>query len=80
MPYHNYIKGDPDFNYLNRNNWGKGGLMEGSEPEQWSDYQAGIMFGWKVSRSIGIFIEGEYTDFWDSQIYQSNFGFNISFN
>jgi len=80
MPYHNYIKGDSDFNYLNRNNWGKGGLKPNSSPEQWSDYQAGIMFGWKVSRSIGIFIEGEYTDFWDSQIYQSNFGFNISFN
>lgn len=80
MPYHNYIKGDPDFNYLNRNNWGKGGLMEGATPEQWSDYQAGIMFGWKIKRFLGIFIEGEYTDFWDSQIYQSNFGFNITFN
>ena len=79
MPYHKYLKGDGDFNYLNRNNWGKGGLRQDSSPEQWSDYQAGLMFGWKVSKSIGIFIEGEYTKFWDSKIYSSNFGLNFTF-
>ena len=52
-------------NYLNRNNWGKGGLVQGSEPEQWSDYNAGVNLGWKLSKSLGIFIEGEYIKFWD---------------
>ena len=78
LPYHKYVKGDSDFNYLNRNNWGKGGLIEDSEPEQWDDYQAGIMFGWKVGKMLGVFIEGEYTKFWDSEIYNTNFGINIT--
>ena len=30
LPYHKYVKCDSDFNYLNRNNWGKGGLIEDS--------------------------------------------------
>jgi len=78
LPYHKYLKGDSDFNYLNRNNWGKGGLVQDSEPEQWDDYQAGIMFGWKVGKVLGVFIEGEYTKFWDSEIYNTNFGINIT--
>ena len=78
LPYHKYLKGDSDFNYLNRNNWGAGGLIEDSEPEQWDDYQAGIMFGWKVGKVLGVFIEGEYTKFWDSEIYNTNFGINIT--
>ncbi len=78
LPYHHYIKGDEDFNYLNRNNWGVGGLIEDSELEQWSDYNAGIMFGWKLSKSIGVFVEGEYTKFWDSEIYNSSVGLNIT--
>ena len=45
--------------------------------EQWDDYQAGVMFGWKVGRKLGIFIEGEYTQFWDSKIYATNFGINL---
>jgi hypothetical protein len=36
------------------------------------------MFGWKVTKSLGIFIEGEYTKFWDSKIYQTNFGINLT--
>jgi len=78
LPYHKYVKGDSDFTYLNRNNWGNGGLVEDSEPEQWDDYQAGIMFGWKVGKVLGVFIEGEYTKFWDSEIYNTNFGINIT--
>ena len=79
LPYHEYLTGDSDFNYLNRNNWGAGGLIQDSEPEQWSDYNAGLMFGWKIGRSIGAFIEGEYTKFWDSRIYNTNFGVNLTF-
>jgi len=77
LPYHKYVKGDLDFSYLNRNNWGLGGLRQDSEHEQWEDYQAGISFGWKVSKTIGIFVEGEYTKFWDSQIYNSSIGLNF---
>jgi len=79
LPYHKYITGDENVSYLNRNNWGKGGLIEGAEGEQWDDYQAGIIFGWKLSKSIGIFAEGEYTKFWDSEIYNSSVGINFTF-
>ena len=78
LPYHQYVKGDEDFNYLNRNNWGVGGLMEDSELEQWSDYNAGMMFGWKIGKALGVFVEGEYTKFWDSEIYNSSVGLNIT--
>jgi hypothetical protein len=78
LPYHKYVQGDEDFSYLNRNNWGKGGLRQDSEPEQWEDYQAGVVFGWKLSKSIGLFVEGEYTKFWDSKIYNSSVGLNIT--
>jgi len=77
LPHHKYVKGDLDFSYLNRNNWGLGGLTQDSQHEQWEDYQAGISFGWKVSKSIGVFVEGEYTKFWDSQIYNSSVGLNF---
>ena len=79
LPYHQYIVGDENVSYLNRNNWGKGGLIEDSQLVQWDDYQAGIIFGWKLSKAIGIFAEGEYTKFWDSEIYNSSVGINFTF-
>ena len=82
MPYHSYVQGDEQFSYLHRNGWsnhGHDGMHAMSEGDQWNDYQAGLMFGWKVTKSIGIFIEGEYTKFWDSEIFNSNFGINITF-
>ena len=78
LPYHEYVHGDTDFSYLNRNNWGLGGLVQDAEKEQWEDYQTGVQFGWKLSKSIGVFVEGEYTKFWDSKIYNSSVGLNIT--
>ena len=78
LPYHKYVKGDEDFSYLNRNNWGLGGLRQDSDLEQWEDYQAGVVFGWKLNKSIGVFFEGEYTEFWDSKIYNGSVGLNIT--
>lgn len=79
MPHHSYVEGNEDFSYLHRNSWGKGGHNDLLGGEQWDDYQAGLMFGWKITKSIGIFVEGEYTKFWDSEIFNSNFGINITF-
>ena len=78
LPYHKYVEGEVDCSYLNRNNWGLGGLIEDSELEQWEDYQAGVVFGWKLSKSIGVFAEAEYTKFWDSKIYNGSVGLNIT--
>ena len=76
--FHNYVKGDEAFSYFNRDNWGLGGLIEDADKKQWSDYQAGVQFGWKLSKNIGLFVEGEYTKFWDSKIYNSSVGLNIT--
>jgi len=82
LPYHKYIKGDEQYSYLHRNGWSEMGHAEDhamGDGEQWDDYQAGIIFGWKLSKSIGIFAEGEYTKFWDSEIYNSSIGINFTF-
>jgi hypothetical protein len=79
LPYHNYIAGEEEFSYLNRNNWGKGGLIKNSELEQWVDYSAGLSLGTKISKNLGIFIEGEYSKMWDSKLYQTTFGLNYTF-
>lgn len=82
LPYHKYIKGDEKYSYLHRNGWsahGHDGMHAMGEGDQWSDYQAGLIFGVKVSKAIGLFIEGEYTKFWDSEIFNSNFGINFTF-
>ena len=77
--YHKYVSGDLDFSYLNRNNWGKGGLIQDAKPQQWEDYQVGINFGWKLNKHIGVFIEGEYNKMWDTRFYNSTFGINYTF-
>ena len=77
LPYHHYIKGDEEYSYLHRNNFGKAGLIKDAEEEQWEDYQAGIILGWKISKTLGLFIEGEYIKFWDSEIINSSVGLNF---
>ena len=79
LPFHRYIKGDEAVSYLNRNNWGKGGLMQDSELEQWEDYSAGLSLGWKLSKNFGVFVEGEYSKMWDSELFLTSFGLNFSF-
>ena len=79
LPHHKYIAGDEKSSYLNRNNWGKGGLRKNSELEQWTDYSAGLSLGTKISKNLGIFIQGEYSKMWDSKLYQSTFGLNYTF-
>ena len=78
LPYHKYIQGDKDISYLNRNNWGKGGLRGDAEPEQWKDYSAGVNLGWKINKRLGVFIEGEYSKMWDSELYNTSFGLNYT--
>ncbi len=76
LPNHKYIEGDENVSYLNRNNWGKGGIIEDSEFDQWEDYSAGVNFGWKISKNLGVFAEGEYAKMWDSKVFNTSFGLN----
>ena len=79
LPYHRYLKGDEVVSYLNRNNWGKGGLMQDAELEQWADYSFGANFGWKINKHLGVFFEGEYAKMWDSELYNTSVGLNYTF-
>ena len=79
LPYHKYIAGEEEFSYLNRNNWGKGGLILDNDLEQWDDYSAGISLGTKIGKNLGIFVEGEYSKMWDSELFQTTFGLNYTF-
>ena len=79
LPYHKYVAGEEEFSYLNRNNWGRGGLRQNAELEQWTDYSFGASLGTKIGKNLGIFIEGEYSKMWDSKLYQTTFGLNYTF-
>ena len=79
LPYHTYVAGEKEFSYLNRNNWGKGGLVQDAKLEQWNDYSFGASLGTKIGKNLGIFIEGEYSKMWDSKLYQTTIGLNYTF-
>ena len=79
LPLHTYVAGEKEFSYLNRNNWGMGGLMQDAELEQWSDYSFGTSLGFKVNKNLGVFVEGEFSKMWDSKLYQTTFGLNYTF-
>ena len=40
---------------------------------------AGINFGWKIGKNFGVFKEGEYTKFWDTEFFNTTFGVNYTF-
>ena len=77
LPYHEYIEGNVDFSYLHKNSWGKGGHNNLLDGEQWSDYQGGIILGLKITKTLGLFVEGEYIKFWDSELINSSVGINF---
>ena len=82
LPAHKYIKGDVGYSYLHRNGWGHSGHHAGhsqTNGEQWTDYSAGLSFGTKIGKNLGVFIEGEYSKMWDSKLYQTTFGLNYTF-
>ena len=68
LPYHQQLWGNEDFGYLLHNN-----------NEQWLDYSAGLVAGWKITKNLGIFVESNYTKFWDREIYQAKAGLNFQF-
>jgi hypothetical protein len=79
LPYHTYIQGNKDFSYLQRESWGKGGHNNELTDQQWDDYSAGLNMGWKINKHLGVFMEGEYSKMWDSELFQTTFGLNYTF-
>jgi hypothetical protein len=65
-PKHKHITGNKDFSYEV--------VYEG---DNWLDYNVGIMFGWDLSKKIGIFTEYENTRFWDKKLVYLKAGLNL---
>lgn len=72
LPYHTQLFGDDDFGYAR---W----IGDGDPKAQWTDYQVGLVTGWKISKNLGIYIEGNYQKFWDRKVYSAKAGLNYQF-
>jgi len=62
LPYH-YDLGD-EFSYHEYNNG------------QWLDYSGGVIFGTKISKQLGLFVEGKYNKYWNREWYNFKLGIN----
>ena len=63
IPYH-YNNGG-EYSYHNYNN-----------DEQWYDYSGGLIFGLKINKHLGTFVEGKYHKYWNREWYDFKFGIN----
>ena len=41
-----------------------------------AEWDAGIIFGTKITKSLGLFVEGVHMRYWGKEIYEVKFGFN----
>ena len=62
LPYH--IDIDNEYSYHVFNNG------------QWIDYSGGLIFGYRFNRSLGIFAEGRYHQYWNRSWYEFSTGIN----
>jgi hypothetical protein len=46
------------------------------EGKQWLDYGGGIIFGYKLNKHFGAFVEGKYNKYWNREWYNFKFGVN----
>ena len=80
-----------DYYKYNKNTWlhAWGNLMpyhynDGSEfsyhnyikDDQWYDYSGGLIYGIKVNKNLGYFIEGKYNKYWNREWYDFKLGIN----
>jgi hypothetical protein len=64
MPYH-YNDGS-EFSYHN--------YVDG----QWYDYSGGLIYGIKVNKNLGYFMEGKYNKYWNREWYDFKLGLNYT--
>ena len=43
---------------------------------QWLDYSGGLIFGYKLSKNLGVFTEGKYNKYWNREWYDFKLGIN----
>ena len=68
LPYHIHVGEKEEFSYQN--------YVDGN---QWIDHSGGLVLGWKLGASWGIFLESEYMRYWDKNIYNLRLGLNYQF-
>ena len=72
LPYHQQLFGNEDFGYA---------LFygDGTPDYSWLDYSASLATGWKITKNLGVYIESNYTKFWDRKVYSAKAGLNFQF-
>ena len=45
---------------------------------QWLDYSGGLIFGYKINKSLGTFLEGKYNKYWNREWYDFKLGVNYT--
>ena len=63
MPYHYNDGGEFSYHKYNDN-------------EQWYDYSGGVIYGVKIDKHLGYFVEGKYNKYWNREWYDFKFGVN----
>ena len=62
--FYHYDDGS-EFSYHNYNNG-----------DQWYDYSGGLIYGIKVNKNLGYFVEGKYSKYWNREWYDFKLGVN----
>ena len=44
--------------------------------QQWLDYSAGLIFGYRFDKSLGVFVEGRYNKYWNRDWHNFSVGVN----
>ena len=47
-----------------------------NDKKQWYDFSGGTIFGYKLNKNFGIFVEGKYSKYWNRRWYDFKFGAN----
>jgi len=63
MPYH--LRVDSEYSYF-----------EATSGDQWIDYSGGLIFGWRLNKSLGVFLEGKYNKYWNREWHDFSVGLN----
>ena len=45
---------------------------------QWLDYSGGLIFGYKLNKNLGTFLEGKYNKYWNREWYDFKLGINYT--
>ncbi len=43
---------------------------------QWVDYSGGLIFGYKLNKNLGLFLEGKYNKYWNRNWHNFSVGIN----